>query len=327
MSEAGDYTPGAWAGHDFDAARNAYKAYASRSYSDAVNSGKTVADLIPETLKTESTHPLVILCDVTGSMASWPATIFSKLPYLEHEAKTEYLGDDVEVSFGAVGDQFSDRYSLQARPFDKSVNLEARLKELIIEGGGGGSTQESYELAALYYATKTEMPKAIKPVVIFIGDESPYDSVSVDSARRVRCTLQSSMNTKAIFEALKNRFEVFFIQKPYSRTFEDETSRRVHNDWVGLLGEDHIARLDDPNRVVDVIFGILAQLSGKVAYFKKEIEDRQTLDQVKTVYKSLETIHSPGLPAKGKTVKKLDAGKSRLHKPSDDDDGSSTPLL
>jgi len=318
MSESGDYSPGAWSGHDFKSARAVYDRHAGRSYDDAVSAGKTAKDLVPDKLETKSTCPLVIACDVTGSMGEWPATIFSKLPYLDHEARTEYLGEDTEISFAAVGDAFADQYPLQARPFDKGTAMKKRLTELVIEGNGGGSTEESYELAALYYARRTTMPNANRPVMIFIGDESPYSSVSPELAKRLAgVSLQSTLSTEDIFRELKQRFEVYLIQKPYGHsTFNsnDGTTRRVHNDWAKLLGEDHIAQLPEAGRVVDVIFGILAQVAGRVDYFREELEARQLPDKggkakVDTVYKSLATVH--GTP--GKSVPKLTAGHSTLH--------------
>jgi HPt (histidine-containing phosphotransfer) domain-containing protein len=87
-----------------------------------------------------------------------------------------------------------------------------------------------------------------------------------------------------------------------------------------LIPEDHIAYLADPARVVDVIFGILARETGRISDFRKEIEGRQTADQVKTVYRALKTIHSiagtsakpsaPALPEVSMT------GKSTMHKPT-----------
>lgn len=327
MSEAGDYSPGVWSGHDFDSARRSYRSYANTSYSKAVNSGVTAKDLVPESLSTESENPVVIITDQTGSMGEWPATMFSKLPYLEHEAKTEYMGKDVEISWGAIGDAHNgEQYPLQARPFTKGTALAEKLKELVIEGQGGGSTQESYELAALYYARNVKMPNAIRPLLIFIGDESPYDHVDPSQAKSLaHVDLNQKIRTSQVFEELQQKFVVYFAEKPYgSERLTDGpltgTTKRVHEDWAALVGEDHIALLADPGRVVDVIFGIMARESGKVGYFRKELADRQTAEQVKTVMTSLRTIHA--LPKDGHSKRLLGDGRSvtrRTARNKDDD--------
>jgi len=106
MSEAGDYQPASWArSHDFGRARRSYRDYTKRSYSSTKKATrrKPRKDYLENTVITQCENPLVIVSDVTGSMRNWPATMFSKLPYFEHEAK-QYLGDDVEICFSAIGD-------------------------------------------------------------------------------------------------------------------------------------------------------------------------------------------------------------------------------
>src|SRR3954465_11005248 len=103
MSESGDYTPAPWAAaHSFADARRDYadKVVARGSVDPSVIG---VTELAPDKLTCEAENPFVIACDVTGSMGVWPTTIFSKLGFLEHEAK-DYLGEDMEVSFAAIGD-------------------------------------------------------------------------------------------------------------------------------------------------------------------------------------------------------------------------------
>lgn len=300
MSETADYDPGPWEGHDFKSARRAYDAYAGRSYGDAIDSGKTASDLVPNFISTNSDSPLIVVCDVTGSMGEWPAVIFSKLPYLDIEGK-QYLGENMEICFGAVGDANSDKYPLQVMPFSKGLDLEQQLKQLVIEGGGGGQTTETYELAALYLARNMKTPKARrKPIVIFIGDEQPYQYVERAQANKYSKTLiNQRMSTEDVFAELRETCSVYLVRKPYDRS---SCEPEIKRHWEKLLGADHIAELPDASRIVDVIFGILAAEVNKIDYFHEEIEDRQRPDQVKTVYKSLMTIHSSATRHTGKSV-------------------------
>ncbi len=301
MSEAGDYTPAPhWGGHDFASAR--------RSYADkVVNAGPSLArvglkktDLVPEHLNTNSENPLIILCDLTGSMGEWPITIFSKLPYLEHEAK-EYLGEDAEIAFGGIGDAFSDSYPLQMRPFAKKADLKESLEKLVHEKGGGGSSEESYDLAAVYLANHLECPNATrKPIIIFIGDEGVYSYVDRAMAEaHCKTTLEQNVSPAEIFKQLTAKNSVYIIRKPYGHDDNDPNSRNkaIERQWIGFLGAEYVLSLPDPNRVVDVIFGILAKESGKEDYFEKELVDRQMKDKdgkakVDAVMKSLRTIHT-----------------------------------
>ncbi len=320
MAEGDDYTPAPWAAkHDFTAARKTYDAHAGRSYADASASKVSSSNLVPARIETKSTHPLIIRCDVSGSMGGWPNTIFSKLPYLEHEVRTEYLGDDAEISFGAIGDT-GDSYPLQIQPFTIGEAMKTSLTSLIIEGGGTGpgSCCEAYAVAALYDARNVRFPKSAgKPPYIIIGDEKPYHTVGKNEALNfAKATMEESrLSAEQIFTELRDRYSVYLILKPYGgeSLSGDELPRvtkDVYDRWVEILGADRIALLDDPGRVVDVIFGLLARESDRIDYFRDEIEGRQNPDQVGTVYKSLFTVHG------GRTREKTKRGASRLHTPT-----------
>jgi hypothetical protein len=314
MSETADFDPGHWRGHDFKSARRAYDVHVDRSYGDAVKAKKSLKDMVPAEIATNSPAPLTILCDVTGSMGDWPATIFSKLPYLELEGQ-EYLGPKMEICWGAIGDaQCNDKYPLQMRKFCKGTKLKKELKELIIEGGGGGGARESYELAALYCAKNISMPKAVKPVLIIIGDEGFYETINkADAKKYAKVSLQDRVTAKEIFAELQRKFSVYIIRKPYGGYYGDSTSgsdKTIHAQWVSVLGDDRVVMLPEASRVVDVIFGLLARETDRVDYFKDELKDRQKPGQVKTVMKALETVHelAPG------SKKLLRSGKSQMHK-------------
>jgi hypothetical protein len=324
MSETADFDPGYWRGHDFSSARRVYDRHVGRSYGDAIGSGVKMEDLVPESITTNSSAPLVILCDVTGSMGVWPATIFSKLPYLELEGQ-EYLGKDMEIAWGAIGDaQCHDQYPFQMRQFTKGTDLKKELQELVIEGGGGVGIRESYELAALYCARNIEMPKAINPICIIIGDEGFYDVVNKEDGKKYAfASLKGRITGKEIFEELKRKFSVYLVRKPYnichygdgmnSNDGMSPNDKTIYAQWEKVLGSDRIIMLPEANRVVDVIFGILANETDRVSYFEDELKDRQTDEQAKTVMKSLETVHK--VPAK-KDPKLLKSGKSIMRKTS-----------
>lgn len=325
MAESSDYDPGAWKGHDFSAARKYIDVNAGRGYADAVARKVVAADLVPEILVTDSVAPLVIVSDVTGSMGEWPKVMFSKLPYLDTEGK-EYLGEAFAICWAAIGDaQKNDKYPLQVRQFTSGPPLKGELEKIIIEGGGGSGGNETYELGALYFARNVQMPKAIrKPIIIFIGDEMPYDYVHKDDARTfAHISLEKNVPTAQVFEELRKKFSVYLIRKTYTETGSNISSpmdRSARMAWGELLGDEHIADLPDPNRVIDVIFGILAKETSRIGYFREELEGRQTPEQVKTVFRSLNSVHKL---RSGKT--EAHVGRSVMLKDVDGDD--SKPLL
>ncbi|MEK7628567.1 MAG: hypothetical protein AAB421_04080 [Patescibacteria group bacterium] len=305
MSETGDFTPAHWGGtgHDFKSAYRAYDAHAGRSYASAKSAGKKLTDMLPKRLSTDSPSPLVMCIDETGSMGEWPKVMFSKLPYLELEGQ-EYLGKEMEIAWCAFGDALNNEdYPVQARPFTKGTALKERLKEIVLEGKGGGQMSESSELLALYLAHNVAMPHAVRPVCIFVTDEKPWDAVAPDVAEQFAYVkIEKRITAQKIFEELSKKFSVYVILKPYNVGAKDSdaVNRDVHQTWTTLVGADRVAFLPDPQRVVDVIFGILAKETGRITYFKDELEARQLPDKdgkskIDTVYKSLKTVHAlPG---------------------------------
>lgn len=303
--EDSHYNPGAWQGHDFKSAQQAYQAKGARSYAQAQAAGVTARDAVAPQVSSDSTCPVVIMVDVTGSMGSWPSVVFGKLPYLDIEGK-EYF-PDLEISFAAIGDR-GDSYPVQVRPFAKGRGLEEQLGKLIIEAQGRGNGYEAYEMGALYYTQKCSTPNAVnKPIFIFVADEEPFPVTSRGDAAGCGLDLavEGSRSAKNIFDDLKAKFSVYLVYKQYVRG-----GRSSRPTWVDLVGEDRIVDLDDPERVVDVIFGIFAKETSRVDYFRKELEGRQTEKQVKVVYEALKTVHHiahrPSRP-----------GMSRMHVPTD----------
>jgi len=296
MSEAGDYQPATWAvSHDFGNARRSYAQKNQDRVQEVVRTGG--ASLLEDTVITQCENPLVVCCDVTGSMGEWPGIMFSKLPYLENEAKV-YLGNDVEICWSAVRDfRDGNDYPLQARPFAKGADHLKRLEE--IYRGGGGRPSECYDLAAAYFANNCKMPNAINPILIFIGDDTVYKRLTKEEAKtHGKVDLPKMQTNEQLFTSLKQIFDVYLVQKVTEVSGNQLVGYdlEVYKSWEPLLGADHIVSLPDPNRVVDCIFGILGEATGKRDYFVEELKERQLKDKdgkkkINTVMTAMKTIH------------------------------------
>ncbi len=312
MAETNDYDPGPWTGYDYTTAKDAYTPSAGRSYgsygststSASTSTAADAAPVVPATVIASCKRPLVVAFDMTGSMGTWRDIIGEKLPYLDKEAPS-YLGDDLEICFCAIGDApMGDVEPLQVRPFARGTELAKHVAALHQTGGGGDSC-ESYELAGLYMARNAMYEPGARPVMIFIGDEGLHNRVERRHATWAHIdTGNNDVMTSDIMRELKEKYSVYIVRKPYPMA-EAATQRQ----WVDMLGDDRVFILQAPERILDVIFGILALETGKTEYFQKEIEGRQTPDQVKTVYTSLRTNHVVGHAAA--TSAKLSASGSK----------------
>ncbi len=321
MSESGDYTPGPWSdssssssSYNYSNFKDATSVYDNKRKDDAIAPKKStsLSALAPPFIETKSESPVPIIIDCTGSMGVWTSKIFGKLPFLDRGSEF-YLGPTVEFAFTACGDANSDKQPVQIQKFGRGLELADNLKNLYIEGNGGGQMHETYELHALYMARNCKIPNATTPICIFIADEAPYTSVNRDQAAEyAKVDLPRNLPTSDVFRELKEKFSVYVILKRYDGS--EREIRAIYDAWESLVGADHIAHLDDPNRVVDVIFGIFAKETGKIKDFVKEIEGRQTSAQVKTVYTALRTIHGTG--ATNPTATPKGASKLLPPKPS-----------
>jgi hypothetical protein len=332
MSEGGDsYDPGPWQGYDYRSALATYdtgyssssakstKSTKSKSTTSASSSPKsakkTLEDLVPDRISTNARTPITIVLDGTGSFGEKDVKlVLEKLPLLDLGVKDYF--DDAEFSIMLVGDACGDDYPLQVRNFTKGKGLVDSIATLTVEGNGQGNAKESYDLAALYLARNCDMPKAIKPIVIFVCDEGIYENVSKDWAQEyARVDLEKNVSSRKIFEELKQKASVYCIRKHYNGQVSGDqmtgSNLSIHRQWEDYLGAGNVTVLDDPRRVVDLCLGVFATETDMRDFFDKEIADRQTAAQVKTIQKSMLTIGKKTpkglLPPAGQSVLKTKA--------------------
>lgn len=117
--------------------------------------------------------------DVTGSMGDIPQTLARRELPTFMKLLTDCGVADPQLMFMAIGDATSDRAPLQVGQFESTANLmDQWLTWSYLEGGGGGTGEESYELAFYVIAQHTDMDcwvKRKKRGYLFVtGDELPY---------------------------------------------------------------------------------------------------------------------------------------------------------
>jgi len=98
------YSPAAAPARAESAARAA--ASGPRTYKGRTGPNEKIIDPSKK-ISTQSTNPLIVAIDVTGSMASWPFEIFDRLPLL-YNTLAQYR-PDTEICFAAIGDAGVDR--------------------------------------------------------------------------------------------------------------------------------------------------------------------------------------------------------------------------
>lgn len=318
MAEDNDYSPGEWEGYDYTSAKSAYvdtsagrgygssSSASSSSTSSASTSSFSRGAVVPDFVMATCKRPLVLVVDMTGSMDAWRDIIGKKLAYMDKEVPS-YLGEDTEICMAAIGDApQGDDEPLQVRPFCRGTGLVEHVS-VLNKTGGGGDHAESYELAGLYFVRNARYAADARPVMIFIGDEGLHEYVEARHAKWAHIETQGAkVSTDDIMKELTAMYSVYIVRKPYP-----SAEARVNRQWSQYLGAERVFLLEAPERILDMIFGILAIETGKMAYFEDEITNRQTPEQCATVFTSLRTQHVGATG--GKSVMLASGAKATKH--------------
>ncbi len=212
-------------------------------------------------------HPnslgIAFALDVTGSMGDIPEQLArQELPKFM-KALTQCGVVDPQVMFVAVGDANSDNAPLQVGQFESTAELMDKwLTSSFIERGGGGSGEESYELALYFLAEHTAMDcweKRHKRGYAFLtGDELSYNSVARGHLERIfGDRADEDIPTDAVVAAVQVSFEPFFLIPDLAR------AQRCERHWRDLLG-DHVIVMEDASDTCIVAAGAVALGEGLV---------------------------------------------------------------
>lgn len=212
-------------------------------------------------------HPqslgVVFALDVTGSMGDIPRLLATEQLPKFMKVLDGCKVPDPQLLFLAVGDATSDRSPLQVGQFESTAELmDQWLTWCHLEGGGGGSGEESYELALYFLALHTRMDcwtKRQKRGYLFMtGDEKPYPILSRHVVETVTGDrLDDDLKVEEVVAELQKTFIPFFIIPDHDRRGGCERA------WRDLLG-DHVLCMESPADICFVTAGALLLSEGLV---------------------------------------------------------------
>jgi hypothetical protein len=215
-----------------------------------------------------SDHPqslgIVFALDVTGSMGEIPKLMANQQLPTFVKILIDCQIRDPQLLFMAIGDAISDTAPLQVGQFESTAELmDQWLTWSYLEGGGGGTGQESYELGLYFLAMHTEMDcmvKRKKRGYLFItGDEIPYPTLSRHVVEAViGDNLDEDLTCEEVVAELQNSYIPFFIIPDHAR------ARRCERRWRDLLG-DNVICLEAPVDVCYVTAGAILLNEGRAS--------------------------------------------------------------
>lgn len=197
--------------------------------------------------------PIVVLFDVTGSMGSVPRAMQQRLGRLHGLLVSKGYARDPQILFGGIGDADCDQVPLQVGQFESDNRMDEQLRNIFIEGGGGGQMSESYELAAYFVARHIETDawskRGRKGYLFIIGDEMNKRRLQARHVQTVLGEAADSLDVESIYREVQQRWHTFFVLPQQTAYYDDP---RIGEHWRRLLGERFL-KLEDPAAVCDLI--------------------------------------------------------------------------
>jgi len=199
--------------------------------------------------------PVAIVFDQTGSMHSVPRIMQDKLPQFMGLVLRKGYIEDPAVLFGAIGDYNNHEDApLQIGQFESGIEMDDNITHIYLEGGGGGSYEESYQNALYFFAHRTRCDafekRGKKGYLFIIGDEKAYSrSTKSELQTLIGDGAQADASLDEIVAAVKEKWEVFFIIPSGTSHYDDPV---LENFWKKYLGQN-VIKLEDPNAICETI--------------------------------------------------------------------------
>lgn len=213
--------------------------------------------------------PIIIGLDVTGSMGFVAEEIAKHgLAKIMGDIYEKKPVSDPHLLFAGIGDVACDEAPLQVSQFETDVRIVQQLRELYLEGGGGGNDTESYDLVWYFAAFKTEIDcikRGEKGYLFTIGDEMPprfnLDKASLEYVFGKLGDSPTDIGPARLLSAAQEKYKVFHIiaeQGSYARSH----LQKVRAAWKELMGPNVIF-MKDVKDFPDIMLATLRIANGE----------------------------------------------------------------
>lgn len=213
--------------------------------------------------------PIIVALDVTGSMGEIAGIMArEKLGLLVEEILARRPVPDPHFMFMGVGDaEMGDSAPLQVTQFEADIKIAEQLKNIYLEGGGGGNDHESYSLPWYFAAYRTRadaVEKGRRKGLLFtLGDEECPDVLPRESLLQVLGeNVQADIKTVDLLKKVQEKYDVFHIiveQGSYASRHKDA----VLKSWTKVLGQQNVIRLSDYNKLAEVVVSAIEVHEGR----------------------------------------------------------------
>jgi hypothetical protein len=208
-----------------------------------------------DSLEHPTSQAVGFLLDVTGSMNTVPETVQKNLPRL-HGLIGKIGIPHTQILFGAIGDEFYDRGSLQLGQFETDNRMDEDLEHFWLEGEGGGNGGESYQNGIYFFARHTKIDcwdkRSAKGYLFITGDEYTHKLVRRDSIETLLGYKMEveSIPVEDIIKECQQRYNIFYIIPQHTSHGRDKA---IQNDWKKLIGSENVLLLHNEAEICELV--------------------------------------------------------------------------
>lgn len=252
---------------DLKTGRRMFKAKEEIFTQKSINNAMNPYGIVVRESRDSEEHPnslaIILALDVTGSMGTVPHHLITKgLPTLMGEILEKGI-QDPQVLFMGIGDHECDQSPLQVAQFESSDTLlDKWLKDVYLEGGGGGNYGESYSLAWYFAGYHTAIDcfekRGQKGFLFTIGDEPVLKKIPKSSVKGIMGDGQYADFTHD--DLLKKAMEKYNVYHLHIKETASGNRKEVIDGWKQIL-HDNLIVVEDHNELATTIADIIIKNS------------------------------------------------------------------
>lgn len=231
-----------------------------------------------------NSNAIIVALDVTGSMGINAEQLARNgLGVMVEEIIKRKPVSDPHVMCMGIGDVKYDSAPLQVTQFEADITIAEDLKNIYLEGGGGGNCFESYNLAWYFAALNTSIDcyekRGKKGYLFTLGDEEAPEDLLASEIRKVFGNQETKDYTsEQLLNMASKMYHVYHIvvkQGSHARHYFDDVMR----SWKELLGQ-RVLVLEKNEDLAEVIVSTIEVNEGRAI---KDVIDSWSPDKALSV--------------------------------------------
>ncbi|EEV8377767.1 VWA domain-containing protein, partial [Escherichia coli] len=231
-----------------------------------------------------NSNAIIVALDVTGSMGINAEQLARNgLGVMVEEIIKRKPVSDPHVMCMGIGDVKYDSAPLQVTQFEADITIAEDLKNIYLEGGGGGNCFESYNLAWYFAALNTSIDcyekRGKKGYLFTLGDEEAPEDLLASEIRKVFGNQETKDYTsEQLLNMASKMYHVYHIvvkQGSHARHYFDD----VMKSWKELLGQ-RVLVLEKNEDLAEVIVSTIEVNEGRAI---KDVIDSWSPDKALSV--------------------------------------------